>query len=234
MRIVCLEHASYEGPGTIAEWAEERGHHFEIIRPYAEPFKHPATPDMLVVMGGPMNVYQEDEHPYLAEEKCFIAACVEAGSAVLGVCLGAQLLSVALGGEVSRNPEPEIGWYPVELTSAGAGSPVLGVLPETFTAMQWHGDTFSIPSGAVQAARSAACENQAFEIDGGRVLGVQFHLEATPAMMMSLVEHHPDHLEMPGRWISSAQEMVPDADTFSRTRALQYRLLDAQIALCTS
>lgn len=227
MRIVCLEHASYEGPATIAEWAEERGHHFEIVRLYAEPFVHPGTPDMLVVMGGPMNVYDEAEHPYLAEEKRFIAQCADDGSAVLGVCLGAQLLSVALGGEVTRNPEPEIGWFPIELTAEGAQSPVLGVLPRRFVALQWHGDTFSVPPGAVHAARSVACENQAFEVDGGRILAMQFHLEPTPLSLEGLIAHHSDDLESPGAWVSSAAQMLADESRFATVRTLQFALLDA-------
>ncbi len=133
-----------------------------------------------------MNVYEEAEYPWLAAEKAFIAAAIGAGKPVLGICLGAQLIAAVLGGTVSKGPQPEIGWYPVELTPAGRELPLFAGFPDRFTALHWHGDTFSIPPGATHVASSAACANQAFAYDGGRVVGLQFHLEETRESLAQL------------------------------------------------
>ena len=107
---------------------------------------------------------------------------------MLGVCLGAQLVADVLGGQVSRGEHPEIGWYTVELTETGRAIPVFAGFPERFTALHWHGDTFAIPPGAVHVASSEACANQAFTHDGGRVVGLQFHLEETRESLALLRE----------------------------------------------
>jgi GMP synthase-like glutamine amidotransferase len=144
--------------------------------------------DMLVIMGGPMNIYEYDAHPWLPGEKDFIRACIDGGKAVLGICLGGQLIADALGGEVSRAPFEEIGWYPVELTSEGRQLGAFAHFPDRFVTLQWHGDTFSIPPGAIHAAFSEATPNQAFSYDGERVIGLQFHLEETRQTLGELVE----------------------------------------------
>lgn len=193
MRVHYLQHVPYEGIGSIRDWAGARGHELSSTLMFAEPraaLRLPGvdTLDLLVIMGGPMNVYEHDEYPWLAAEKDFIRACVGAGKAVLGICLGAQLIADALGGEVTRAPFQEIGWYPVELTPVGRGQSVFPHFPDRFTALHWHGDTFSIPEGAAHVVSSAACPNQAFSYDDGRVVGLQFHLEETRESLAELVE----------------------------------------------
>jgi GMP synthase-like glutamine amidotransferase len=118
--------------------------------------------DWLVIMGGPMNAYEEAEYPWLAEEKVFIKHAVDQGKLIIGLCLGAQLLSCVLGGEVTRNPRKEIGWFPVSLSPEVRSLPLFSFLPEKPVVFQWHGDTFSIPPEAVLLAESEACKNQAF------------------------------------------------------------------------
>ena len=118
--------------------------------------------DRMVVMGGPMGVHDEQEHPWLAPEKAFLRRVVDAGKSIVGVCLGAQLLANVLGARVYRNPHREIGWFPIELTAAGTADPVFGPLAPGLSVYHWHGDTFDLPPEAVHLARSAGCAQQAF------------------------------------------------------------------------
>ena len=173
-----------------------------------------------------MNVYQEAEYPWLAAEKAFIATAIGAGKAVLGICLGAQLIAAVLGGPVSKGAQPEIGWYPVELTPEGRGLPLFAAFPVRFTALHWHGDTFSIPPGATHVASSAACANQAFAYDGGRVVGLQFHLEETRESLAQLVDNAGGEL-VQDDWIATPEELLAPEAPFAPCRELLFSLLDA-------
>jgi len=230
VRIQFIQHVAFEGVGAIADWAALRGHQLSGTPVYAESFPHPGDFEMLVVMGGPMNIYQEREFPWLAEEKRFIRAAIDDGKLVLGICLGAQLLADVLGGEVVRGEHTEIGWYPVELTGSGGDSAVFSVLPTRFETLHWHGDTFTIPPGAVRTASSVVTPNQAFEFAGGRVVALQFHLEATLGSWSELTEVCGDELATGGTWISSAGEMFMSTERFERNNALLFDLLDAMAA----
>ena len=147
-------------------------------------------------MGGPMGAYEDDRLSWLTDEKRLIAQAVEEDMPLWGVCLGSQLLATSLGAEVGPGPEAEVGVLSVQRTPAGAEDPVFSLAPDEFRALQWHGDTFALPAGAVQLARSEAYEQQAFRV--GRAYGLQFHLEvgvplatewgAVPAYAASLEE----------------------------------------------
>jgi GMP synthase-like glutamine amidotransferase len=230
MRIHYLQHVTFEGAGTIAEWASARGHSIAASHVAASPLPPLDTLDFLVVMGGPMNIYQERKHPWLREEKAFISGAISAGKLVLGVCLGAQLVAHVLGGQVTRGAHPEIGWYSVELTQGGRESTVFGRLPARFTALHWHGDTFAVPPAAIHAASSQAYANQAFEYEAGRVIGVQFHLEETRSSLASLVENAADEL-IDGPWISSADDLLASDAPFAESKRLLFTLLDGMAEL---
>jgi len=227
VRIHYLQHVEYEPVAAIGEWAAERGHSVSGTHLYREQLTQPDDFDMLVIMGGPMNIYDEADHPWLADEKRFVAQVVAEGKLVLGVCLGAQLLADVLGGPVTRGREPEIGWYPIELTPEARAVPAFAALPERFTPLHWHGDTFAVPPEAVRLARSETCENQAFAVDGGRVLGLQFHLEATRESWAALTEACADELKQPGESVSSAGMML--AHPFGEIRELLFAMLDAWV-----
>jgi GMP synthase (glutamine-hydrolysing) len=137
--------------------------------------------DLVVVMGGPMGVYDEADHPWLAGEKRWIADAVRAGMPYFGVCLGAQLLAASLGAQVRSGSAPEVGVLPVTLTAAGRADPVASVMGDEFVALQWHGDTFDIPDGAVCLGRSPAYPHQAMRF-GDVAYAVQFHVEVTDPM----------------------------------------------------
>src|SRR4029077_12745333 len=128
--------------------------------------------DAIVAMGGPMSVNDEAEHPWLVEEKALIRTAVERGVPFWGSCLGVQLLAASLGARVYAGPAPEVGVLPVELTPEAADDPVFAGLPQTVATLQWHGDTFDLPDGAVLLATSPAYRHQAFRV-GPSAYGVQ-------------------------------------------------------------
>jgi GMP synthase (glutamine-hydrolysing) len=187
-----LQHEAFEGPGAVAEAIDRAGHSLVVVRiDQGEPV--PATDAVgdlagLVVMGGPMGVNDENL-AWLAQERALLKAAVEADLPVLGVCLGAQQLAAALGAVVAAGPEPEIGVGEVHLTPAGLRDPVLGRAGSTVACMHWHGDTFTLPDGAVLLASSDLFPHQAFRY-GRRAYGLQFHIELTT----SLVGHWGTHL----------------------------------------
>lgn len=177
MRLLHVEHPDGAGPGVFADVAP-----LETWRAWADP--RPDGPfDALVLYGGASNVADGD--PWLVDELGWLRAQLDAGVPVFGVCLGAQLLAAALGGEVTRTA-PEIGWHPVELTPEGVADPVLGVLPARFDACQWHSWQFSLPPGATRLASSPAGV-QAFR--HRRSVGVQFHPEVDRPTLTRWVEH---------------------------------------------
>ena len=178
-----LQHIRCEPPGLFSGPLRDRGYAVETV----ELDEGGCLPDwrevgLVLAMGGPMGAYDEAAHPWLAAEKRWIAAAVRAGTPFLGVCLGAQLLAASLGAEVRPGETPEVGVLPVDVTAAGRADPVFGVLGTRFPALQWHGDTFAMPAGAVHLARSDAYPSQAFRF-GTAAYGVQFHVEVTEAML---------------------------------------------------
>lgn len=190
MRIHYLQHVAFEGPAGIAEWARKNGHlltgthlyNYETV-PSVEQF------DLLVIMGGPMNIYEEDIYPWLRYEKQFIKTAIDSNKAVLGICLGAQLITEVLEGVVTRNPEKEIGWLPVTFDKSAAPIELFKDFPETTAVFQWHGDTFSTLGKDCRCiAGSPACRNQAF-IYRDRVIGFQFHMESTEESIIALIDN---------------------------------------------
>jgi len=184
--------------------------------------------DWLVVMGGPMSVDESQKYFWLTAEKHFIENAFQHGKTVIGICLGAQLIADVLGAPVSRNRFPEIGWFPVQLTPAAQAVPLCQSVPEQFTAFHWHGDTFDLPHGAIHLARSEACDNQGF-LYGERVLGLQFHLESTPASVRALVENCGDDIRE-GRYIQTVETMQR-CPSFAESNALMARMLDRLAAI---
>jgi GMP synthase (glutamine-hydrolysing) len=181
-RALVLQHIRCEPPGIFSDVFTDRGIAIETVE-LDEGGELPdwRAVDLVLAMGGPMGVHDEAEHPWLAGEKRWIAAAVQAGVPYLGVCLGAQLLAASLGAPVHSGPIPEVGVLPVEVAAAARSDPVLGALGGEFPALQWHGDTFGIPAGAVHLARSGAYPNQAFRF-GEAAYAVQFHVEVTDQM----------------------------------------------------
>jgi GMP synthase (glutamine-hydrolysing) len=182
VNVLVLQHIACEPPGVYEDVLLERGatiHRVELDEGERLPERHEF--DAIVAMGGPMSVNDEEELPWLRAEKALIREAVEAGTPFFGACLGVQLLAASLGGRIAPGPAPEVGLLPVFLTEAAATDPVFADLPRELLTLQWHGDTFSLPDGAVLLASSPAYRNQAFRW-GRSAYGVQFHLELSREM----------------------------------------------------
>jgi GMP synthase (glutamine-hydrolysing) len=181
VRVLVLQHIACEPPGVYEDVLRERGsalHRVELDEGDALPDWRGF--DAIVAMGGPMSATDDATLPWLTAEKRLIAEAVGAGKPFWGVCLGVQLLAASLGARVYAGPEPEVGLLSVEITEEGRADPVFADLPDGLATLQWHGDTFDLPEGAVRLAGSPAYPNQAFR--AGNAYGVQFHLEVSPAM----------------------------------------------------
>ena len=212
LSVLVFQHDPHDGPGYLGEALLQRGARLTIIRlDEDEAVPDPSAYDMLLVMGGVMNVYQEDKYPWLVEETHAISRAVEAGKAVLGVCLGGQLLAKALGAQVHLGAATEIGLTQITLTEVGKSDPLFEDLPE-LEAVEWHDDTFDIPSGAVVLARSEGCAHQAFRF-GPCAYGLQFHPEVSPMML--------------AEWIKEAGEPI-DRSSFRRAIENRAGALQAQ------
>jgi GMP synthase-like glutamine amidotransferase len=206
-RLHYLQHVPFEDPGRILTWAAQRGwvctatHLYRgDVLPAVDAF------DLLVVMGGPMGVMDEDRFDWLAAEKRFIRKTISAGRKAFGICLGAQLIAEALGAKVYRNHCREIGWFDITFTDA-AQDTLLGPPPSpTLPVFHWHGDTFDLPADTVHLARSPACANQAFLYDD-RVLALQFHIESGLRHVDALCENCGEELTADAPTIQSPADM---------------------------
>lgn len=191
-----LQHVEFEGPGLLGPALERCGVRLRPVRLYAGD-RVPDAGELgdvggVLAMGGPMNALDDRSFPFLARERVLLADAAHAGLAVLGVCLGAQLLAAALGAAVAPMSRPELGVGEVTFTAAGlaeqafAGGPVLPVV-------HWHGDAFDVPAGAVLLASSGHCSRQAFRW-GTRAFGLQFHAEMTSVELANAGPQLPPEL----------------------------------------
>lgn len=185
--LLVLQHAGCEPPGVYEDELLHRRVPFaSVLLDEDEELPDWRAYAGIVAMGGAMSVYDEAEHPWLVPEKRLIAEAVGAGVPYWGVCLGAQLLAASLGARVSRGAQAELGVLPVQLSAAAAQDPVFAGLPECFQTLQWHSETYELPPGAVQLARSSSYEQQAFVL--GRAYALQFHLEVDSALAGAWME----------------------------------------------
>jgi GMP synthase-like glutamine amidotransferase len=214
VNVLVLQHIACEPPGVYEDVLREREaalHRVELDE--GDPLPDWREFDAIVAMGGPMSVNDEAELPWLADEKRVIAEAVRAGMPYWGACLGVQLLAASLGARVFPGPKPEVGIMPVTLTDEALADPVFRGLPSELMSLQWHGDTFDLPDGAVRLACSPAYENQAFRF-GRAAYGVQFHLEVSVDMArewaaVPAYEEYLDRVHGPG----SVPRLMADLET---------------------
>jgi GMP synthase (glutamine-hydrolysing) len=231
MRVLVLQHIACEPPGVYEDVLQEQG--VELVRVELDEGETIPSDDFdaIVAMGGPMSVNDDAALPWLADEKRYVSDAVRSGTPYWGVCLGVQLLAASLRARVSAGPKPEVGLLPVELTDDALDDPVFADAPRQLLTLQWHGDTFDLPDGAVRLAGSAAYPNQAFRYRNA--YGVQFHLEVSTAMAREWAEvpEYAASLErVLGRgaaegFVAQVEERSPDM--LSLGRALFERWLDA-------
>jgi GMP synthase-like glutamine amidotransferase len=185
MRMAVLQHVEFEGPAAVADWAAQRRFSLSLFHLYRDTTLPSLSDfDMLTVMGGPMSVNDEAQLGWLGPEIALVREAITTEKTVLGICLGTQIIAKALGARVYSGSGKEIGWFPVRRTGS---HPFFDGLPDTFTPFHWHGDTFDLPCDATLLAESKITKTQAFAI-GQRVLGLQFHMEATAESVRALLK----------------------------------------------
>jgi GMP synthase-like glutamine amidotransferase len=231
VRVLVLQHIACEPPGVFEDVLHERDaelHQVELDEGELVPDWRAF--DAIVAMGGPMSVNDDAELPWLADEKRVIGEAVRGGKPYWGVCLGVQLLAASLGARVYPGAKPEVGLLPIDLTEEGRGDPVFGPVQRELVTLQWHGDTFDLPAGAVRLASSPAYANQAFRFE--RAYGVQFHLEVSAEMAREWAEV-PEYVASLERTLGAdgapafLAEIGENADAIrSEGRALFERWLD--------
>lgn len=221
MHIHFIQHVPFETPAWLLTWAKTNDYSFSTSHLYQEEtLPDPQNLDLLIVMGGPMGIHDETNYPWLKQEKLFLKHCIESGKLILGICLGAQLIADVLGADVSPNTEREIGWFPITKAEAIKNHPAFKNWENTFTAFHWHGDTFTIPDGALPIGSSEACKHQGF-IYEDRVIGLQFHLESTAQSIHTLIENCQDELK--------AGNFIQQSDVIQRFTKIEIHQLNQQM-----
>ena len=231
--IRCFMHAPFEGPGTIARWTRKHHHSLEYTRFYnGDPLPDLETTKLLVIMGGPMSVFDFHIHPWMQDEIDWVTAYIATGKPAIGICLGAQIIAASLGAEVFPGNQKEIGWHNLQFLPSLGDYRICKDLPPTRKVFHWHGDTFHIPPGAVRIAESQAFANQAFIFES-RVIGFQFHLEITPEGVRKLVEHCRDEL-VTAPHIQSEKEILEEKRYYRENQSLMMQFLDYMSGLVGS
>ncbi len=224
MKFVCIQQVTFEPPGNITQWANERKHKLDVVKIY----NTSSLPDMtsydgLIMLGGPMSVNDTDEYSWLDTEFALVEQFTKENKLILGICLGAQIIAKALGASVKKMPHREIGFFPVCLTNqATQNSKCCTSMPRCFIAFHWHGEMFDIPDNATHIAKSQACQNQAFEYNNGKTLALQFHLETNRENLSALIANSSDELRAGGKFVQRMEYMH---DTLERISDEYYKLL---------
>jgi GMP synthase-like glutamine amidotransferase len=225
LNIHYFQHVSFENPGTILEWALSRGHNISASRFYETPLIPDISDvDWLIIMGGPMNIYQEAQYPWLAEEKKIIRLAIDSGKKVIGICLGSQLIADALGARVYKNEEKEIGWFDIEFSYSALSSPVLSGVDQKIKVFHWHGDTFELPVDSTHLASSDGCRNQGF-IYKDRVFAFQFHIETTENLLINMIKNGRADLTK-GKYVQSEDEILSYKEMFDSNKNVLFNILD--------
>src|SRR3989338_2893753 len=195
--LLIIEHVPHERLGVFEPAFTAAGCSLLRLTVYDRTIRWPSLDDVdgIVSMGGPMSVYQQAQHPSLTKELSLLREAIKRKKPILGICLGAQLLAAALGARVMKNPQKEIGWYPLMREPGAEGDPLCERFGQTETVFQWHGDTFALPKGAVRLFSSPLCREQAFRYYGN-VYGLQCHLEVTEAMIRAWMQHPTNRTEL--------------------------------------
>ena len=218
-------HVPFEGLGCMKQWISEKNHTVSYTKFY-ETYQLPNLEeiDWLIVMGGPMGVYDEAIYPWMAEEKVYIKQAIEKGKMIIGICLGSQLIAEVLGAKVYPNKQKEIGWFNLQITDEGKAEQFLNGFEDSFMVFHWHGDTFNLPEGSKRLFQSEITKNQAF-IYNEKVLGLQFHFEVTEASMTEMLKHGASEL-IESETIQTAELILSQTDFIDSNNKKMFDILD--------
>lgn len=227
MKIHCLQHVAFENPGTIAGWAAANNHIISYTYFFENNFLLPGVNDFdaLLIMGGYMNVDEEEKFPWLKEEKRFIKKAIDAGKKVMGICLGSQLIAAASGTKVYPGKEKEIGFFPIQFTNEALNNSLFSHFNNPYTVFHWHGDTFDLPAGSRLIASTDVCLHQAYLINK-QILGLQFHFEMNESVIEDMLLHDGHELDEKGRFISSREEIRKNYHHLPQNKKDIFLLLD--------
>lgn len=227
MRIHYLQHVRFEGLGYIKGWLQHHNHRVSSTLFYEENFHLPDAEDIdaLIVMGGPMGVYDEEPFPWLKQEKTFIKSCIQSGKKVLGICLGAQLIADYLGSKVRQAQHKEIGWFPVMPAQDAKTLPwFYELFKDRPTVFHWHGNQFDIPGNSPDLLFSQANAHQAFCYHKN-VIGLQFHLEITPENLQLIVQNGLNELAEKGEYIQDISIPAENNSFITQCNKLMNKIL---------
>ncbi len=217
MKAHCIMHVPFEGPGYIEDWFNSHGIQLIFWRLYeSNKLPDPHDIDFLLIMGGPMNIYEYEKFPWLKAEKSLLKTCIAQGKKILGICLGSQIIADVLGEKAYKGSEKEIGWFPV------AGDK--NILPGSFIPFHWHGETYNLPDGADHLASSLVTKNQAFSYNKN-VLALQFHLEVNEALIEGLLKNASNDLTA-GDWVQNPEGIRNGLEHADLNRKALFRMLE--------
>lgn len=225
MKFTIFQHVPYESPGFILDWITSKGYTWQEVNFYG----HPELPalkavDNLIIMGGPMNIYDDDEFSWLPDERDYLKQFMQTGKKVFGICLGAQLIADALGANVYKNEHVEIGWFKVKVDQDRLPKKLAGVFPYEFVTLHWHGDTFEMPQEIKSFASSRITKNQAFVFKN--VAALQFHMEITQEGLTALIEQNQSLLGEDLPYVQRPGQMLHLNENHETNREILYRFLN--------
>ena len=227
MRVHYIQHISFEGLGYIETWLRENNHDISSTKTWEnDDFPKLEDFDVLIILGGPMGVYDEHLYKWLKKEKGFIFDAIEAGKKIIGICLGAQLIASVLGATVCTNRHKEIGWFPIDI-NASFSDWLQAEVSSNMRVFHWHGDKFDVPYGATNHAVSEACNHQLFTYEQN-IIGIQFHLEATVNTVQQMIENGNNEL-VNDKYIQDKTEILNTSEYYKKNNMLMAAILSKLI-----
>lgn len=225
MNIHYIQHVPFENLGYIEFLLKEKVHSITSTKVWEnKQFPEIGEIDLLIILGGPIGVNDDNKYYWLKDEKKFINAFVKTKKKIIGICLGAQLLAHALGASIIKNAYIEIGWFPIIIKSSFSSWLGEELPQKELTVFHWHGDKFNIPPGAVNQAFSNGCDHQLFTY-GNNIIGIQFHLEATSDLINSMIDNEGDEF-IESRFIQGRIEILNKKDSFNDSNELMRKIFE--------
>ena len=227
LKIHFIQHVPFEGLGCIKSWIKENNYsltHSKIFDLENFPFPNVRDFDWLIIMGGPMSVYDTRNYPWIKDETALIKTAISKNKIVLGICLGAQLIAAAMGANVYAGSLKEIGWFPVSINPASKELGINHGIPKELTVFHWHGDTFDLPEGSIPIASSEITSNQMF-IFNNRVLGIQFHIEVSPDDVKRMAEYMEEEL-IENTYVQNKELIIEEKQFYAANNQYMYQILD--------